>query len=141
MAIPEHYGGTGNSLTDVAVLFEELGAGPVPGPLFSSGVLCARLLVEAASEAQKKEWLPQIASGERVFALPLTEARYGWSPESISLAPRRDGTGFLLTRNQVFVRRALRRDLLVMVRAGRRKPVARWMRRLRACVRLGSRRA
>jgi len=37
MAIPEEYGGTGNSLTDVAVLFEELGRGPVPGPLFSSG--------------------------------------------------------------------------------------------------------
>ena len=38
MAIPEAYGGTGNSLTDVAVLFEELGTGPVPGPLFSSAV-------------------------------------------------------------------------------------------------------
>ena len=25
MAIPEQYGGTGNSMTDVAVLFEELG--------------------------------------------------------------------------------------------------------------------
>ncbi|MEN3354666.1 MAG: hypothetical protein V7640_2824, partial [Betaproteobacteria bacterium] len=36
MAIPEQYGGTGNSMTDVAVLFEELGTGPVPGPLFSS---------------------------------------------------------------------------------------------------------
>jgi alkylation response protein AidB-like acyl-CoA dehydrogenase len=49
-----------------------------------------------ASEAQKKEWLPQIASGERVFALALTEARYGWSPESVALAPQRDGTGYLL---------------------------------------------
>ena len=47
MALPEEYGGTGNSLTDVAVLFEELGMGPVPGPHFSSGVLCARLLLEA----------------------------------------------------------------------------------------------
>jgi alkylation response protein AidB-like acyl-CoA dehydrogenase len=52
MAIPEAYGGTGNALTDVAVLFEELGAGPVPGPLFSSGVLCARLVLEGASDAQ-----------------------------------------------------------------------------------------
>src|ERR1700754_1149220 len=32
MAIPEAYGGTGNCATDVAVLFEELGTGPVPGP-------------------------------------------------------------------------------------------------------------
>ena len=118
MAIPEAYGGTGNSLTDVAVLFEELGAGPVPGPLFSSGVLCARILVEAASEAQKKEWLPQVASGERVFALATTEARYGWSPETIALAPRKEGTGFVLTGTKVFVHdAAFATDLLVTVRA------------------------
>src|SRR5689334_9975269 len=49
MAIPEAYGGTGNLMTDVAVLFEELGTGPVPGPLFSSAVLCARILLEAAN--------------------------------------------------------------------------------------------
>jgi acyl-CoA dehydrogenase len=118
MAIPEAYGGTGNSLTDVAVLFEELGAGPVPGPLFSSGVLCARILVEAASEAQKKEWLPQVASGERVVALATTEARYGWSPETIALAPRKEGTGFVLTGTKVFVHdAAFATDLLVTVRA------------------------
>ena len=49
MAIPEEHGGTGNSLTDVAVLFEELGCGPVPGPLFSSAVLCARILMDAGN--------------------------------------------------------------------------------------------
>src|SRR3981189_2987299 len=63
MAIPEQYGGTGNSMTDVAVLFEELGTGPVPGPLFSSAVLCARIVLDAASESAKKAWLPLIASG------------------------------------------------------------------------------
>src|SRR5262249_25780620 len=118
MAIPETYGGTGNSLTDVAVLFEELGAGPLPGPLFSSGGLCARILVEAASEAQKKEWLPRIASGERVFALATTETRYGWSAETIALAPKREGTGYLLTGTKLFVHdAAFATDLLVTVRA------------------------
>jgi len=117
MAIPEPYGGTGNSLTDVAVLFEELGAGPMPGPLFSSGVLCARILVEAASDAQKKAWLPQIASGERIFALAMTETRYGWTPERIALTPRREGAGFVLTGTKVFVHDAMfATDLLVMVR-------------------------
>jgi alkylation response protein AidB-like acyl-CoA dehydrogenase len=32
--IPEEYGGEGRSFTDAAVLFEELGRGPVPGPCF-----------------------------------------------------------------------------------------------------------
>ncbi len=39
--IPEDYGGSGRSFTDTAVLFEELGRGPVFGPHFSSGVLGA----------------------------------------------------------------------------------------------------
>lgn len=117
MAIPEAYGGTGNSMTDVAVLFEELGTGPVPGPLFSSAVLCARILLEAAAENTKKAWLPRIASGERVFALALTEAQYGWSADAIRLKARNEGKDFLLTGTKVFVHDALyASDLLVAAR-------------------------
>jgi alkylation response protein AidB-like acyl-CoA dehydrogenase len=114
MAIPEQYGGTGNSMTDVAVLFEELGTGPVPGPLFSSAVLCARILLEASNEVTKKAWLPRIASGERVFALALTEAQYGWSADSIRFKARNEGADFLLTGAKVFVHDAqYATDLLV----------------------------
>lgn len=117
MAIPEEYGGTGNTMTDVAVLCEELGTGPVPGPLFSSAILCARMLLESATDAQKKAWLPQVASGERVFALALTEDQFGWTPERIRLVAQRDGKDFLLTGTKVFVHDALfATDLLVLVR-------------------------
>jgi alkylation response protein AidB-like acyl-CoA dehydrogenase len=117
MAIPEAYGGTGNSMTDVAVLLEELGTGPVPGPLFSSAVLCARILLEGAAESMKNAWLPRIASGERVFALALTEAQYGWSPESIRLDASPRGDDFLLTGTKTFVHDALyASDLLVVAR-------------------------
>ncbi|MCC6535680.1 MAG: acyl-CoA/acyl-ACP dehydrogenase [Burkholderiales bacterium] len=118
MAIPEAYGGTGNSLTDVAVLYEELGTGPVPGAHFSSGVLCARLLLEAGNEAQKQRWLPQLASGERVFALALTESSYGWLPENVRLAAAPAGTGCKLNGCKVFVHDAtLATDLLVLARS------------------------
>ena len=114
MAIPEEYGGTGNSMTDVAVLFEELGTGPVPGPLFSSAVLCARILLEGADEATKKTWLPRIATGERVFALALTEAQYGWSAESIRLQARKKVGAFVLNGAKVYVHDAnYATDLLV----------------------------
>lgn len=117
MAIPEAYDGTGNSMTDVAVLFEELGTGPVPGPLFSSAVLCARILLEAGDEATKKAWLPRIASGERVFALALTEAQYGWSADSIRLEARRENGAFVLNGTKVFVHDALHAtDLIVAAR-------------------------
>ncbi|MBI3919223.1 MAG: acyl-CoA/acyl-ACP dehydrogenase [Betaproteobacteria bacterium] len=117
MAIPEAYGGTGNAMTDVAVLFEELGTGPVPGPLFSSAVLCARILLEAGSESAKKAWLPRIASGECVFALALTEAQYGWSAKSIRFKARNEGADFRLTGTKVFVHDAqYATDLLVAAR-------------------------
>src|SRR4051794_23666964 len=117
MAIPEEHGGTGNALTDVAVLFEELGTGPVPGPLFSSAVLCARILLEAGSDEMKTKWLPRIASGERVFALALTEAAYGWSPDAIGLDASPRGGDFLLSGTKTFVHDALyASDLIVAAR-------------------------
>ena len=39
MMLPEQYGGSGVSAMDCAVVFEALGHGPLPGPLFTSGVL------------------------------------------------------------------------------------------------------
>ncbi|HEX2827434.1 MAG TPA: acyl-CoA dehydrogenase family protein [Burkholderiales bacterium] len=115
MAIPETYGGTGNCATDVAVLFEELGAGPVPGPLFSSAVLCARILLDSATEEAKRAWLPLIASGERVFALALTEAQYGWSSQGVKLAARGEREGFVLNGTKVFVHDAERATDLIVV--------------------------
>ena len=117
MAIPEQYGGTGNSMTDVAVLFEELGTGPVPAPLFSSAVLCARVLLEAADESTRNIWLPRIASGERIFALALTDAQYGWSADSIHLVAQKEGANFRLTGTKAFVHDAqCATDLLVAAR-------------------------
>ena len=107
MAIQEEYDGTGNSITDVAVLFEELGTGPVPGPLFSSSVLCARILLEAADEKTKKAWLPKIASGERVFALAFTEAQYGWSADRVRLEAKKENGAFVLNGTKLYVQDAL----------------------------------
>ena len=125
MAIPEEYGGTGNNLTDVAVLFEELGCGPVPGPLFSSAVLCARILMEAGSDTLKKVWLPRIASGERVFALALTESQYGWTADNVRAAAKRAGSDYTLSGTKVFVHDAnFATDLLVVARVEGSKGVS-----------------
>ena len=44
MLMPEQYGGAGLSYLDCGVVFEELGRAPVPGPVFSSGVLAAQII-------------------------------------------------------------------------------------------------
>ncbi len=118
MVIPEEYGGTGNTMTDVAVLVEELGRGPVPGPMLSSAVLGASILLEAGSADQKKSWLPEVATGDRILALAATEAQYGWSANHIQMTARRQGGDYILTGTKLFVQDAASAtDLLVLVRA------------------------
>jgi len=62
LAIPERHGGAGASRSDMAVIFEELGRGAVPGPIFSSAVLAADLL-SLVAPAWCDEILPLIAEG------------------------------------------------------------------------------
>ena len=58
MMLPEEYGGAGVTTMDCAVVFEELGHGPVPGPLFTSGVLSAQMIFEAGTQQQRTALLP-----------------------------------------------------------------------------------
>jgi alkylation response protein AidB-like acyl-CoA dehydrogenase len=90
--IPEIYGGAGTSVTDAAVVFEELGRGPVSGPHLSSGVLAALAIIEGGTPEQRQELLPAVATGERIVTLAITEEDYGWEPRFIqATASRHDG--------------------------------------------------
>ena len=107
MLVPAEYGGSGNSFTDAAVVFEELGRGPVPGPFFSSGVLAALLVQEAGSEGQKRQFLPCISSGECAFSIAITEPNYGWTPESVSMTLTPRNGAYSLSGTKLFVQDAL----------------------------------
>jgi alkylation response protein AidB-like acyl-CoA dehydrogenase len=119
MLIPSEYGGGEASLTDAAVLYEELGRGPVPGPFFSSGVLGALTLREAGSEAQQRSLLPRVASGEAVLSVAVTEPNASWGPEGVTLAPQRAGDGYRLDGTKLYVSDAnAATDLIVAARTG-----------------------
>jgi alkylation response protein AidB-like acyl-CoA dehydrogenase len=103
VVIPEAYGGEGRSLTDAAVLFEELGRGPVPGPFFASGVLGALTVQHGGTEAQKQAILPQVARGERVLCVAVTESDYGWRPERLHMHASMEHGRYILNGTKVFV--------------------------------------
>jgi len=77
-AIPEAYGGLGLTALDLAVISEELGRANAAIPFFSSLVLAADAILLAGSEAQKAEWLPQLASGAAVATFAYSEGTHGW---------------------------------------------------------------
>ena len=101
--VPEEYGGAGGSSTDAGVLFQELGRGPVAGPMFSSGVLGATLLMEAGTDDQKREFLPAIATGDAVLVLTRPEAGYGGGRDAVGVVASATGQGFVLNGVEPFV--------------------------------------
>lgn len=117
--IPEQYGGAGMELFDAAVVYEALGSGAVPGPMFSSGVLSALVLLEAGTEDQKQRYLPPIAEGRVVCTLAITEPDYSWGNAGVHMRPAEDGDHYVLNGVKLFVFDADTADqLLVVVRTG-----------------------
>lgn len=68
-AIPEEYGGVGQTELDLCVVLEEAGRVVAPVPLYSSICLGAEAIHTAGSDEQKARWLPLLASGEKLAAL------------------------------------------------------------------------
>ena len=117
--VPAEYGGSESTLTDAAVLFEELGRGPVPGPFFSSGVLGALTVLEAASASQRSAVLPGVASGETILSVAITDPNTSWGPQTVTLRPQRIGERYRLDGVKLFVSAATAAThLIVAVRTG-----------------------
>lgn len=110
MVTPREYGGSGASFTDAAVLFQELGKGPLPGPYFSSGVLSALTVLEAGSEQQKREILPALAQGEQIATLAVNEPATKWGPETLQMTATKRNGNYVLNGVKLFVHDAVAAD-------------------------------
>jgi alkylation response protein AidB-like acyl-CoA dehydrogenase len=86
VAIPEEFGGAGAGHLELCVIAEEMGRANAPVPFSSTVYLAAEALLIAGSDAQKKKWLPAIASGEAIGTLALFEGKGNPSPKNIKLA-------------------------------------------------------
>lgn len=103
MMVPDDFGGGGTSCTDCAVVFEELGRGPLPGPFFTSGVLAGELILAGGSEAQKKDWLAKISNGSVIVIPAIADDQIQWGPRSIQTRATKTASGFTLNGTKRFV--------------------------------------
>ena len=113
LAVPQRFGGAGQELLDLALVFEVLGEAALPGP-FLGHALASLALVLAGSDAQRERWLPRLCSGELVGTLAIGEPGDAWTPDSWATAER----GGALSGAKVFVEAADCADLLVVGTAG-----------------------
>ncbi|TGN72894.1 acyl-CoA dehydrogenase [Bradyrhizobium yuanmingense] len=85
VAIPEEFGGAGAGHLELCVIAEEMGRANAPVPFSSTVYLAAEALMIAGSDAQKKKWLPAIASGEAIGTLALFEGKGNPAPKNVKL--------------------------------------------------------
>jgi alkylation response protein AidB-like acyl-CoA dehydrogenase len=118
MAIPEEFGGAGYGFVELSVLMEEMGRAVFPAPFLSTAVLSGQAILLGGSDAQKKELLPGIASGETRVAFAHLEGRDHGPAGVQATATRRDG-GWTLDGTKSYVLDGHTADHLVVVaRAG-----------------------
>lgn len=115
MVIPEEYGGGGGSFLDLVLLLEETGYACLPGPFFSTSLLGAMPIMEAATSEQKRAFLPRIAEGQLVVTMALTEPSADYEPGSIMVRATAEGDNFVIDGTKLFVADALAADCLVCV--------------------------
>jgi alkylation response protein AidB-like acyl-CoA dehydrogenase len=82
-AIPEAHGGAGFGYLELCVIAEELGRSVAPIPFSSTVYLVAEALLLAGSEAQKRRWLPRIASGAAIGCLAVAEGAGAPAPRAL----------------------------------------------------------
>jgi alkylation response protein AidB-like acyl-CoA dehydrogenase len=86
VAIPEAFGGAGAGHLELCVVAEEMGRALAPVPFSSTVYLAAEAILLAGSDAQKRKWLPAIASGAVIGTLALFEGKGNPSPQGIKLS-------------------------------------------------------
>lgn len=78
----------------------EVGRGLVLEPVTPSAVMAAAVLSAHASAAQKDQWLPAIASGERIVTLAYLEPTTPYRPETARASAERQGSRYVLSGSQ-----------------------------------------
>ncbi len=114
LVFPEAYDGMGLGFVDLTVLMEEMGRAVMPGPYFSTVLLGGLAILEAGSEAQKKEWLPKLAAGQKRVTLAWMEPSAMLGAAGVTLAAKGAAGGHTLSGTKLFVPDANTADAIVV---------------------------
>jgi hypothetical protein len=117
MRVPEDYGGLGLDPLTYLMVLEEIAAADasVSITLGVHNSLGSGMLLRHGSEAQKKRWLPPMATGEIIGAFALSEPDAGSDAASIRAEARRSGEAWVLNGTKSWVTSGDLAGLLVVM--------------------------
>lgn len=103
VTIDEKYDGSGMTMIDAAVIYEEFGRALVPSPHFVSCILAAGLISRSSNDDLKARLLPAIASGESIVTVAALEPDSGYGPAGVQVTAASDGDGWRLSGTKLHV--------------------------------------
>ncbi len=112
VTIPEEYGGLGMTLADAVPILESMGRYLMGSP-FVATTLAAQALITSGSEAQKNQWLSEIASGAAA-SVGLTEEDGNWRLQEIAATATANGETLSLAGTKCFVLDAKQAQAIVV---------------------------
>jgi alkylation response protein AidB-like acyl-CoA dehydrogenase len=114
IVLPEEYGGLGLGYMDLMVVMEEFGRGLLPEPMLSTVLLGANAILLGGTDAQRREHLPAVATGERLLTLAWQEPGSRYDPQRVETRAERAGGAWRLRGDKIQVLDGTAADWLVV---------------------------
>ncbi|RPD98216.1 acyl-CoA dehydrogenase [Aureibaculum marinum] len=115
--IPQEYGGSGLGYHEYIAIIEEISkVDPSIGlSIAAHNSLCSGHINYFGNEAQKKKWLPKLASAEWIGAWGLTEHNTGSDAGGMNTTAKKDGDYYVLNGAKNFITHGASGDVAVVI--------------------------
>ncbi len=114
---PTEYGGAGLGYVEYVIAVEELSRvdGSVGIIVAAHNSLCSNHIFLAGNEAQKRKYIPKLATGEFIGAWGLTEPGSGSDAGGARMSAMRKGGGWVLNGSKTFITNGHYADAMVVI--------------------------
>src|SRR5262247_1008654 len=114
--IPTEYGGAGLPIADGALILETIHEQGGNAAACHAQMYIMGTVLRHGSEAQKRQYLPKIATGElRLQAFGVTEPNAGSDTTKLQTTAVRKGDRYVVNGRKIFISRALQSDLMLLL--------------------------
>jgi butyryl-CoA dehydrogenase len=128
ICIPEEYDGMGGGLLELCIATEEISR--VDGGVaasYAASFLGMFPILLFGTEEQKKKYLPQIASGEKLAAFCLTEPEAGSDASAVKTTAKKEGDFYIINGTKHFITNGGDADIYTVIAVTDRKKGPRGM--------------
>jgi len=114
--IPQEYGGAGLGIVEGGLILETINASGGNAGACHAQMYIMGTLLRHGSEAQKRTYLPKIATGElRLQAFGVTEPNSGSDTTKLQTTAVRKGDRYVVNGQKIFISRVLQSDLMLLL--------------------------